>query len=79
MTKEIRAIILAAGKGRRFQPLTNSRPKPLLKVLDKTILEYNLDQLNNLVREVVLVVGYQGEKVRNLIGERYKNLKIKYV
>lgn len=79
MIKNLQAVILAAGKGKRFQPLTNSRPKPLLKVLNKTILEYNLDQLNNLVGEVVLVVGYQGEKVRNLIGERYKNLKIKYV
>jgi len=73
------AVILSAGKGKRFQPLTNSRPKPLLKVLNKTILEYNLDQLNNLAREVVLVVGYQGEKVKNLIGSHYKNLKIKYV
>jgi len=73
------AVILAAGKGKRFQPLTETRPKPLLKVLNKTILEYNLDQLNGLVREVVLVIGYQGEKIRNLIGERYKNLKIKYV
>ncbi len=73
------AVILAAGKGKRFQPLTETRPKPLLKVLNKTILEYNLDQLNGLVGEVVLVIGYQGEKIRNLIGERYKNLKIKYV
>lgn len=79
MIKNLQAIILAAGKGKRFQPLTNGRPKPLLKVLNKTILEYNLDQLNNLLKEVVLVVGYQGEKVKNLIGESYKNLKIKYV
>jgi len=73
------AVILAAGKGKRFQPLTNYRPKPLLKVLNKTILEYNLDQLNNLVREVILVVGYQGEKIKKIIGKRYKNLKIKYI
>ena len=79
MIKNLQAVILAAGRGKRFQPLTNSRPKPLLKVLNKTILEYNLDQLNNLVGEVVLVVGYRGEKIKNLIGERYKNLKIKYV
>lgn len=79
MIKNLQAIILAAGKGKRFQPLTETRPKPLLKVLNKTILEYNLDQLNGLVGEVVLVIGYQSEKIRNLIGEHYKNLKIKYV
>jgi len=73
------AVILAAGEGKRFQPLTKTRPKPLLKVLNKTILEYNLDQLNGLVEEVILVIGYQGEKIRDLIGKRYKNLKIKYV
>ena len=73
------AVILAAGKGIRCQPLTKTRPKPLLKVLDKTILGHNLEQLNNLVKEAILVVGYQAEEIKKFFGNRYKNLKIKYV
>jgi UDP-N-acetylglucosamine diphosphorylase/glucosamine-1-phosphate N-acetyltransferase len=73
------AVILAAGLGLRFRPLTETKPKPLLKVLDKTILEHNLEQLDGLVEEVILVVGYLKEAIKNLIGERYKSLKIKYV
>lgn len=79
MKNKPQAVILAAGKGIRFHPLTKSCPKPLLKVLNKTILEHNLDQLDNLVSEVILVIGYQGEKIKNFFGNRYKNLKIKYI
>lgn len=73
------AVILAAGKGKRFWPLTLTRPKPLLKILDKAVLEHNLDQLNDLVKEVILVIGYRGEKIKEFFGSGYKNLKIKYV
>jgi bifunctional UDP-N-acetylglucosamine pyrophosphorylase/glucosamine-1-phosphate N-acetyltransferase len=73
------AIILAAGNGIRFRPLSLTRPKPLFPLLGKTILEHNLEQLNGLVPEVILVVGYKGQMIRDLIGERYKNLKIRYV
>ena len=41
----MQAVILAAGKGIRTYPLTVTRPKPLLKILDKTILEHNLEAL----------------------------------
>lgn len=73
------AIILAAGKGTRIWPLTVTRPKPLLKVGGKTILEQKLDALTSLVTEVILVIGHKGEMIKDLIGERYKNLEIKYV
>ena len=53
------AVILAAGKSTRTYPLTLTTPKPLLKVGNKTLLEYNLDQLNGLVKEVIIVVGYK--------------------
>ena len=73
------AVILAAGKGVRFNPLTRTRPKPFLKIADKTVLEHNLDQLNNLIGEVILVVGYKGETIKSALGSQYKNIKIKYV
>ena len=73
------AVILCAGKGTRIQPLTLTRPKPLLKICGKTILEHNLDQLTGLVKEVILVIEYKGEMFRNFFGAGYKNLNIKYI
>ncbi len=76
MTK---AVILAAGNGVRTQPLTLIRPKPLLKVVDKTILEHNLNELIGLVREVIIVIGYRGDMIKTLIGDKYKGMDIRYV
>ncbi len=75
----MQAIILAAGKGTRLYPLTFQRPKPLLPILNKTALEHNLSQLNGLVKEVILIVGYQKEKIKDFINYNYKNLKISYI
>ena len=60
-------------------PLTETRPKPLLKIANKTILEYNLDALSNIVSEVFLVVGCKKEMIMDYFGLKYKNLKITYV
>ncbi|MCD5397056.1 MAG: NTP transferase domain-containing protein [Candidatus Pacebacteria bacterium] len=73
------AVILAAGRGIRTYPLTLTKPKPLLKVAGKTILEYSLDNLTSLVEEVIIVVGYKKEMIQKAIGSNYKGLKIKYV
>jgi len=75
----MRAIILAAGNGVRLQPLTLTQPKPLLKILDKSILDHNLEQLRGIVKEVILVVGYKGEMIQKYIGKKYKEINIRYV
>jgi len=75
----MQAIILAAGNGVRLQPLTCTRPKPLIKIFEKSILEHNLDQLRGIVKEVILVVGYKGELIQKKIGKKYKEIKIRYV
>ncbi|MGB2762654.1 MAG: bifunctional sugar-1-phosphate nucleotidylyltransferase/acetyltransferase [Minisyncoccales bacterium] len=79
MKKISQAVILCAGNGTRIEPLTLTKPKPLLKICDKTILEHNLDQLQGLVKEVILVIGYKGEMFKELIGSDYKGLEIRYV
>ena len=75
----MQAIILAAGKSTRTYPLTLTRPKPLLKVANKTLLEHNLDNLNGIVDEVIIIVGYKKEMIKKFLRNKYKNLRIKYV
>ncbi|MCK4589923.1 MAG: NTP transferase domain-containing protein [Nanoarchaeota archaeon] len=75
----MQAVILAAGKGTRMEPLTLTRPKVLLKVAGKTMIEHNLEQLVGLVNEVIIVIGYKGEMIRREIGDSFKGIKVKYV
>lgn len=77
----MQAIILAGGKSTRTYPLTITRPKPLLKVANKTLLEYNFDALDGLVEEVILVVGYKKEMIKEFVyrvKDKYK-FKIKFI
>ncbi|QQR65521.1 MAG: NTP transferase domain-containing protein [Candidatus Brocadia sp.] len=73
------AIILAAGKSTRTWPLTVTKPKPLLKVMNKEILKHNLDALQGLVSEVIIIVGFKKEMIINEIGQKYGKLRIQYV
>lgn len=75
----MQAVILAAGKGTRMEPLTLTRPKVLLEVAGRTMLEHNLEQLVGLVSEVLIVVGYKGEMIKKETGDDYKGMKIRYI
>lgn len=75
----MQAVILAAGRGTRMGNLTGDTPKPLLKIEGRTLLEHNLAALPGEIDEVVLVVGYLGEKIRQAIGESFAGKKIVYV
>ena len=75
----MQAVILAAGKGTRCHPLTLTRPKALLKIANRTILEHNLEQLKGLVDDVIIVVGYLGAMIRTQMGDSFGGMKIRYV
>ena len=69
----MKAIICAAGEGKRLMPNTSNNPKCLLKVGGKTILEYMLDNLSKCgVKDVIIVLGYKKDVVINKIGNKYK-------
>lgn len=73
----VQAVILAAGKSTRTHPLTLTRPKPLLPILNKPLLTHTLDQLVELpIDEVIIIVGYMKEKIIELYGKEYKGLKL---
>lgn len=75
----MKAIILAAGKSTRTYPLTLTKPKPLLKISNKTLIEHNLDQLVDLIDEAIIIVGYKKEMLKKHLGNKFKNIKLKYV
>ena len=63
------AVILAAGEGQRLRPFTVNRPKVMLSIADKPILQYVVESLaKNGIRNIVLVVGYRKEQVFDYMG-----------
>lgn len=75
----MQAVILAAGKGTRMKELTQSVPKPMLKVNGKTLIEHKLDVLPPEVTEVILIIGYQGDVIREYFKEAFGGRAIRYV
>ncbi len=76
--KIVQAIILAAGKSTRTLPLTENKPKSLLKIANRSILAHNLDALQGLVREAIIVVGFEAHQVKQRIGYRSGTINITY-
>ena len=68
----LQAVLLAAGKSTRTYPLTTTRPKPLIPILGKPLLEHLLGQLEGLVDEAILVIGYRADAIRVQLGDRFR-------
>jgi bifunctional UDP-N-acetylglucosamine pyrophosphorylase/glucosamine-1-phosphate N-acetyltransferase len=75
----MKAVILAAGKGKRMLPLTLEKPKPLLEVLGKPIIAHIFDALPDAIDEVIVVTGYKGDMLRAYLGESFGGRKVRYV
>ena len=75
----MKAVILAAGKSTRAYPLTLTKPKPLLKIANKTLIDHNLEQLTDLVDEVIIIIGYKGDMIKKHLGNKFKRITIRYV
>lgn len=76
----MQAIILAAGMGKRLGDLTRNNTKCMVKVNGVPLIDRALTQLSRLdLSRVILVIGYEGDKLRTHVGESYKGLKITYI
>ncbi|MGD1060042.1 MAG: bifunctional sugar-1-phosphate nucleotidylyltransferase/acetyltransferase [Methanomassiliicoccales archaeon] len=65
----LKAVVLAAGEGTRLRPFTNTRPKVMIPVANRPILEYVVKALvDNGVKDIVLVVGYRRERIMSYFG-----------
>ena len=72
LTRPAQAMLLAAGRGERMRPLTDTTPKPLLKVLGKPLLWYPLQALAaGGVREVLINTAWLGEQMPAYFGEQF--------
>lgn len=75
MNKVERAIIMAAGKGKRMNPITLHTPKPLVEVNGKRMIDTVIDALHeNDIQEIYIVVGYLKEQFKILL-DKYPNLR----
>jgi len=75
----MQCVILAAGKGTRLRPLTNTIPKPLVEVGGKTLLNHIVESLPSSVDEIVLVTGYLEDKIKDYCGDNFCGRKVTYV
>lgn len=76
----IDAVLMAGGKGERLRPLTEKTPKPLIKVGDKCIIDYNVDRLLSYgVKHISVTVNYLGEQIEEHFQELREGIKIETV
>lgn len=66
----MKAMILAAGFGERLRPLTETTPKPLLKIHGKPIIQYHIERLARAgIRELVINTSWLGEQIESFVGD----------
>ena len=66
----MRAMILAAGRGERLRPLTDTKPKPLLEVAGRPLIAHHLERLASAgFREVVINLAHLGDMIRDTLGD----------
>ena len=73
-------VILCAGKGTRIKNLVNKKPKTLLEILGKPIINYQIEILKKSgIKEIVIVIGKNGGHIKkNIHLNNYSDLKIKF-
>ena len=83
MTETLKIIVPMAGMGTRLQPQTLTKPKPLLPLAGRTLLDHFLDTFTSipLTRQVeyVFIVGYMGEQIKSYVDNNYPQMPVQYV
>lgn len=76
----MKCMLLAAGLGKRLRPITDTTPKPLVKIAGKPLIEYHLENLANAgYKEVVINLSYLGQLIEQHLGDGSRfGLSIEY-
>lgn len=75
----MKALLLAAGEGKRMHPLTKEVPKPMLRLRGKPLLQHIIESLPVEVTELIVVVGYKQEAIRSYFGTEFQGRPIRYL
>jgi choline kinase len=76
----MKAIILSAGQGKRLMPLTANDPKCLLDLEGQALIEWQINELYKAgIDQVAVVVGYQADRVRQLLHSRYDSQRVRSI
>lgn len=76
----IDAVLMAGGKGERLRPLTEKTPKPLIKVGDKAIIDYNVERLISYgIKHINVTVNYLAEQLEEHFSEPINDIKVETV
>ena len=80
MKKINTALILCAGYGKRLNPLTLNKPKPLLKVKDISLLENTINLINDFgIKNILINTFYLKEQIKEFINKKNFNCKINII
>jgi UDP-N-acetylglucosamine diphosphorylase / glucose-1-phosphate thymidylyltransferase / UDP-N-acetylgalactosamine diphosphorylase / glucosamine-1-phosphate N-acetyltransferase / galactosamine-1-phosphate N-acetyltransferase len=75
------AVILAAGEGRRLRLFTINKPKAMLSIAGKPVIQYVLESLaENGIRDIIFIVGYHKEQIFDYIGDgKQFGVEVKFI
>jgi len=77
---DLKGLVLAAGEGSRLRPFTFSRPKHLIPLLGKPMIQYAIDDLvNSGVKDIGVVVGYFKDLIKDALGESSNDYRLNYI
>ncbi len=77
----MKAILLAAGKGERLQPITETRPKPLIPIMCKPLIYWHLDALSRIkwLEEIYVVVSYMKDRIVDVVKKHPIGDKVVFI
>lgn len=77
----MKIIIPAAGKGVRLNPYTLDKPKPILPIAGKTIVDFIIENIKTIdnVQEIIFIVGYLKDKMIEYVEKKHKDLNVTFI
>lgn len=75
----VKAVLMAGGKGSRIRPLTLSRPKPMIPIANRPLIEYIVEKITKSgFKEIVITLSYLKDQIKYLLRKDYPTIDIRY-